>query len=227
VPADGCDPKDIALKSFFLGPQAENGPWVSQVVGALFESWFRWRGSRFPEDGRAISERDIESEAFLRGRAGFEQTLLELMTRFESELPKFSPRYIGHMFSEVSLPAVMGHIVALLHNPNNISGESSPVGTEIEDEAIAGLAKMIGLPAAQASRSRGHFTSGGTIANLEALMRARARTALWLSSGAEMRERSGIAVTPFEAGHMGWERFSVLPEPKDSRFNFLDRDPWE
>lgn len=40
------------------------------------------------------------------------------------------------MFSEISMPALLGHIITLLHNPNNISSEPSTVGTEIEKDAI-------------------------------------------------------------------------------------------
>ncbi len=45
------------------------------------------------------------------------------------------------------------------------------MGVQIEDEAIGALLKMVGFP----STGFGHFTSGGTLANLEALVRARAR----------------------------------------------------
>lgn len=167
-----CDPREIALKSVFLGPQGENTPWVMKLVSETLERWASWRSSRFPSDGNAISPSDQNEPEFLARRERFRNTTHELLTRFEKEVPKFSPRYVGHMFSEISLPALMGHIVALLHNPNNISGEASRVGIQIEDEAIGYLLSMVGFPASGA----GHFTSGGTLANFEALLRARARS---------------------------------------------------
>lgn len=165
-----CASEEIGLKSFFLGPQAENGEWVQHQVKLIFNSWFGWRRKFKAEDGEAISKSDQEVVEFKNQRAFTEELLVELAKRFESEIPKFSPRYIGHMFSEISLPALFGHVLTLLHNPNNISAESAPVGVEIENEALAELAKMMGF-----DQAFGHFTSGGTVANYEMLFRARAK----------------------------------------------------
>ncbi|MDZ4081433.1 MAG: pyridoxal-dependent decarboxylase [Bdellovibrionales bacterium] len=166
----GCASEEIGLKSFFLGPQAENSDWVEYQVCHIFKSWFNWRRSFRPVDGAAISKADQAVPDFKKQQAYTEELLTGLAQRFEREIPKFSPRYIGHMFSETSLPALFGHILTLLHNPNNISAESAPVGVEIENEALQELAKMMGYKAAY-----GHFTSGGTVANYEMLFRARAK----------------------------------------------------
>jgi len=135
----------------------------------------------------------------------FRATLAELTQRFEGEVPKFSPRYVGHMFSEISLPALAGHVLTLLHNPNNISGESSRVGLEIEREAIADLATMVGYDPKQAT---GHFTSGGTVANFEALVRARAhlRETQGLTPEAALR---AIVLAP-ESKHYSWVKGTGL-----------------
>ena len=58
----------------------------------------------------------------------------------------------------------------MLYNPNNIAVEISPVTTRLETEVAHQLAGMIGY---HPSRSWGHLTSGGTIANFEALWLAR------------------------------------------------------
>lgn len=142
---------------------------MSQVK-RLLERWFAWRCALYPEDGAAISPVDQATLEFKKATAALERELTELMARFEGEVPKFSPRYVGHMFSELSLAGLLGHWVALLHNPNNIARESSQVGVTIEQEAIAAIARMVGYDERQA---RGHFTSGGTVANIEAALRAR------------------------------------------------------
>lgn len=205
--APGCAPEEVALKSFFLGPQAENAPWLEERVHSILQGWFQWRKSLYPGDGRAIPASDQEMAEF-RARVGKVDRLLgELTTRFEEELPKFSPRYIGHMFSEVSMPALLGHIVTLLHNPNNLAGESSRVGVKIEREAIGFLAGMVGFSATSAW---GHFTSGGTIANFEAMVRARSRLLSWLAAGAAARDGKKWTRGLFESAHMGWEQFGRL-----------------
>ena len=163
-----CDPRDIAIKSFFLGPQSENADWLRRKWVEILDNWIAWRNSRFPNDGHSISNEDRECVAFQESIGRMDQALSEILKDLEGETPKFTPRYIGHMVSEVSMPALMGHICALLHNPNNTSREVSRVTSRLEEEAIADLATMIGFSKA----ASGHFTSGGTLANFEALWRS-------------------------------------------------------
>lgn len=197
-----CLSDEIALKGLFLGPQAENQEWVTEQISALLESWFEWRRKFRPEDGSAISARDMLTSDYIQRRKKTEEVLQNLSRRFEAEIPKFSPRYIGHMFSETSLPSLFGHILTLLHNPNNISGESSKVGVFIEDEAIQALAQMIGFPS-----GNGHFTSGGTLANYEAVYRARARCYAWMAAGLASNEGS-----VFQSSVQGWQAYDALSE---------------
>lgn len=191
-----CPSTEVALKSFFLGPQAENQPWLMATVQEMLESWCQWRRQSFPEDGRAISEEDRHREEFEQRQRKTRQLLRELDQRLRHEIPKFSPRYVGHMFSEMSLPALLGHFLTLLHNPNIISRESALVAADIENEAVLELADMLGCPGAH-----GHFTSGGTVANFEAVVRARARLYQWLARAAV---GGATAQGYFQAAHAGW-----------------------
>ncbi len=77
-----CDPKEVALKSFFLGPQAENASWVIQLLDSVFERWVSWRRSLFPNDGSAISLLDQKSKSFIERKENFEKVTMELLTRF-------------------------------------------------------------------------------------------------------------------------------------------------
>lgn len=201
-----CSPHDVALKSFFLGPQAENAGWVATCVISIFERWFDWRRRLYHEDGHAISHADQNMPEFVARRENLERILKDLMERFEDEVPKFSPRYIGHMLSEISLPALFGHIVTLLHNPNNISGESAKVGTAIEDEAVKMLLEMLGF---DPLTSAGHFTSGGTVANFEAVYRARSRMFRWMQAGLLARSQ-GEALKLVDAASIGWSRYDEI-----------------
>lgn len=214
----GCEATEVALKSFFLGPQSENAEWVSELISDLFGGWFRWRRQRFPEDGCAISACDQEVDEFLARRQQVRGLLQQLTHRLEKELPKFSPRYVGHMCSEISLPALLGHIVTLLHNPNIISKESATVCADIENEAIEALGTMLGLEC-----PLGHFTSGGTVANYEGVVRASARLHRWLAGGALRGLKS-----PFEAAHMGWTRYLEVTSKESELAAFLPETagPW-
>lgn len=217
-----CDPRDIAIKSFFLGPQSENGEWLKKKWISILENWISWRRDLFPGDGAAISAEDQNNANFKAALKKLENELDSVLHELENETPKFSPRYIGHMVSEVSLPALLGHASALLHNPNIISKKVSSVVTRLEDEAIADLAKMLNFP----PHAQGHFTSGGTLANFEALWHAivRADSAFgekgFLALGpwqwaAEYERQNGRAFPGFVIlvpgnKHYSWEKAVML-----------------
>jgi len=209
-----CDSKDIALKSFFLGPMAENGDFVTAWLNEILASWIHWRRELNPEDGRAISEEDKNVTEFMEKRSIFHDAMLELNQRYESEISTHSPRYMGHMLSEISLPAIMGHWIALLHNPNNVASEVSRVGIQIEKEAIEDLVKMVGWSPKEAM---GHFTSGGSVANFEALFRARE----WFKK--RHTEKEGVVLVPRNR-HYSWFKACKLMGIEESSLWQIDLD---
>lgn len=192
---------------YFLGPRSENETWVRGEFQAVLDQWFDWRKGLFAGDPGTAPAAERLSPERLRRREELSQSLSELCQALTAETPTHTPRYIGHMKAEVSLPALFGWLAAMLHNPNNTSREASRVGSVIETEAVAMLAAMVGYDPAVA---QGHFTSGGTIANFEAVWRARYRLDHWLSLGLYVAEATGEALDPFAAAHMGWDRFRSL-----------------
>lgn len=221
-----CDPKDVALKSLFLGPQAENADWLEGRWKEIFQHWIGWRKTRFSDDGPAISEADRGSLLFRERQSAVEARLAELLRELDGESPKFTPRFLGHMTSELALPAMLGHLAVLLHNPNLTSTEVSAVTSRLEKEAVSDLLGMLGLPAVS---GRGHFTSGGTVANFEALWRALHRLdrtlalELRLASKGEGRENFGAACKSWQwfDSHSSHIDFAELEQ-----FSFLRRGPY-
>ncbi len=193
--------------AYFPGARSENETWVRGEFQAVLDQWFDWRKGLFADDPRADSTEARLDPDRLRKREELSQRLSELCAALTAETPTHTPRYIGHMKAEVSLPALFGWLAAMLHNPNNTSRESSRVGSVIEAEAIAMLARMVAYDPAEA---QGHFTSGGTVANFEAVWRARYRLDHWLSLGLHVAETTGERLDPFAAAHMGWDRFRHL-----------------
>lgn len=233
VSVSDCDPRDIAVKSFFLGPQNENRVWFKRKWNEIVDKWLDWRGTRFPGDGEAITGQDRGTPAFAEALQRMDLALDEVLKDLEGETPKFTPRYIGHMVSEVSLPALLGHVCALLHNPNNSSREVSRVTSRLEEEAIAQLAGMLGFT----TDACGHFTSGGTLANFEAMWRAIVRldgslerqigfgflkTGPWEFAGRYLRatghEFRGPVVLVPQNKHFSWEKAVSLMGLGDQAF---------
>lgn len=58
--------------------------------------------------------------------------------------------------------------------------------------------------------TQGHFTSGGTVANFEALIRARRRMERFIFAAAQARVDHRWTSSLIEAAHMGWERYELL-----------------
>ena len=93
----------------------------------------------------------------------------EFSTRMGGNFPFFHPRYAGQMLKPPHPAAAAAYVAAMLVNPNNHALDGGPVTSEMEKEAVAELAAMLGL----AEPNLGHLTASGTIANLEALWVAR------------------------------------------------------
>ncbi|HEY0600378.1 pyridoxal phosphate-dependent decarboxylase family protein [Brevundimonas sp.] len=200
-------PAAVIAGACFPGPRSENETWVRGEFQAVLDQWFDWRKRLFADDPRLVGPAGRLSPERLERREILSRELAELCETLTAETPTYTPRYIGHMKAEVSLPALLGWLAAMLHNPNNTSREASKVGTVIEAEAIAMLAAMVGYDPATA---QGHFTSGGTVANFEAVWRARYRLDHWLSLGLYVAEKTGEPLDVFASAHMGWDRFRQL-----------------
>ena len=199
----------LGAKAYFPGPKSENESWVRAEFQAIIDDWFDWRKTFREDDPSALTPAERMAPDFLKERELLAQELERLKSLMRRETPTYSPRYAGHMVAELTLPALFGHFTALLHNPNNTSKEVSRVGTVIEAEAIAMLARMIGY---DPDAARGHFTSGGTVANFEGVWRARYRLDHWLTLSLWISEQTGERLDVFAAAHMGWDRFKALVE---------------
>lgn len=93
----------------------------------------------------------------------------QLSARLEGNYPFHYPGYAGQMLKPPHPIAWLSYALAMTINPNNHALDGGPPTSEMEKEIIEKMIKMVGYD----SNSLGHLTSGGTIANLEALFVAR------------------------------------------------------
>lgn len=189
---------DGSKSTLFIGPKGEQGRIFSSLWDHLFSVTMQRRSQRFANDSEwhplATTAHDSDQATVL-------SALEELLGLLREEIPTFSPRYLGHMVSDVSIPALLGHMAMLFENANLASREAAVVGSALETEAINLLAHMVGLDPKPA---RGHFTSGGTLANFEAVWRARYRLDHWLALGVWLKVNGHSNAPLFDWAHCGW-----------------------
>lgn len=159
---------DFPLAAWFLGPKAEHSTEWSDIINYIFQDYIHWRRNYFPEDKNIITRRERREHEEWFDYLNTE--IDKLVNHLKTHYPFHSPRYIAHMLSEQTLPSVVGYFAGMLYNPNNVTDEAAPITVELELEAGRMIAEMLGY---NRNTCWAHLTSGGTIANFEAMWVAR------------------------------------------------------
>ena len=125
-----------------------------------------------------------------------EHILMEVAEKMRNNYPYHHPLYAGQMLKPPHPVARLAYTLAMEINPNNHALDGSKASSPMEKEAVAQLAAMFGY-----ETHLGHLTSGGTVANLEAL---------WVSG----QIHPGKTVVASEHAHYTHQRItSVLKIP--------------
>ena len=104
---------------------------------------------------------DVETQVDI---TALRNVLMEAAGRMQDNYPYFHPYYAGQMLKPPHPVARLAYMLAMWVNPNNHALDGGRASSRMEKEAVAELARMIGW-----DTHLGHLTSGGTMANLEAL----------------------------------------------------------
>lgn len=178
------DPETGGLSTWFPGPIGENEELLQRLVALVVRDHSVGRRIAYPDDPPWI---DTTTPGHQRASEQLETQIHILMRRLSRfSIPWFSYRYHAHMTWDTSLPALIGYLGGMLYNQNNVAGEGGPVTTALEIEAAQDLCRMIGYgerkenglaedeaEAKKMPKPWGHITSGGSVANTEALWAAR------------------------------------------------------
>jgi tyrosine decarboxylase / aspartate 1-decarboxylase len=100
--------------------------------------------------------------------AAMRSALLAAAERMRDNYPYQHPLYVGQMLKPPHPVARLAYALAMHVNPNNHALDGGRASSALEKEAVAAIAQMFGW-----DRHLGHLTSGGTMANFEALWVAR------------------------------------------------------
>lgn len=194
------------LDACFLGPYGENDGMLEKLVVEFLRDHVYWRRNFHPEDPPAISTRAAQHPDYQAFEARLRRELHQLSASLKRSVPFHSPRYLGHMVSDLLLPGLAAQMLTLPYNPNNVSEDAAPVTVDMEVQVGLQLARMFGYPhdPAQPDCAFGHLTSGGTLANYQAL-----RLALALKSFPVALLAAGVPelVLPSD----DWAAFNLTP----------------
>jgi glutamate/tyrosine decarboxylase-like PLP-dependent enzyme len=178
-----ADPVAPVLDACFLGPYGENDTLLEKLMVEFLRDHVYWRRNFHPEDPPAIATSAAQRPDFQAFEARLRRELHQLSAALKKSVPSHSPRYMGHMVSDLLLPGLAAQMLTLPYNPNNVSEDAAPVTVDLEVQVGLQLARMLGYPfdPARPDCAFGHLTSGGTLANFQALRLALALKAFPLA----------------------------------------------
>jgi len=139
--------------------------------------------------------------------AAISEVLAATAHRLKDNYPYFHPLYAGQMLKPPHPVARAAYALAMSINPNNHARDGGRASSEMEIEAVEGIARMFGW---SPGSYLGHLTSSGTIANLEAL---------WVAG----QSAPGKRIVGSEQAHYTHKRISAVLKldyagiPADSR----------
>lgn len=201
---------DINVNALFLGPKSENYSFFREMLNFLMDDHAAWRQGFHPDDKPVVSPAEQAGADFLDTLQRTREALIELAGDLQiKSMPWFSPRYQGHMTTDTLMAANLGYMLTLLYNPNNCAYEGSPATTALEIEVGRQLARLMGYDPQQAW---GHITSGGTVANYEAL---------WLARNLKLLPPAVKAVMPEIVA--GLDEWRLLNLPTAKILDLIDR----
>lgn len=125
-------------------------------------------------------------------REGISGVLQMVADRLQDNDPYHHPLYVGQMLKPPHPVARLAYALAQTINPNNHALDGGRASSQMEKEVVEATARMFGW-----SVHLGHLTSGGTMANFEALWVAR-----------ELAPGKAIAVS--DQAHYTHERLSAV-----------------
>ena len=149
------------LFSQFMGPKGENISLLQTYIEKILDEQKKWRADYSPEDISLYKKSEYNNGKLV-------EEFEKFLERSKNHFPFFHPRYAAQMAKDPAIPTILGYLTFMLSNPNNHAYEGGPVTTEMEMEVVDLLLKMVGY-----KTGWGHLTSGGSLANMEALWAAR------------------------------------------------------
>jgi tyrosine decarboxylase/aspartate 1-decarboxylase len=143
-------------------PFAELLPRALRVLQEEFAGLPEFEAAGAPASGPASSAASGPASSPASSRMA--EILDQVARRLGDNFPYFHPLYAGQMLKPPHPVARAAYALAMAINPNNHARDGGRASSVMELEAVREIAAMFGW-----TDCLGHLTSGGTMANLEAL----------------------------------------------------------
>src|SRR5512138_1045357 len=173
---------------------------LATKVTRLVQEYFEEISDRpvFPKTYAGKTTSQVVTELATEG-ASVDELLDECRTIIDSSRHNGHPRFFGYVASPSTPIGAYSDLIASALNSNVTCWRSAPAGTEIERMVVAWLGSLIGY----AGISRGLLTSGGSMANLIALLVAsRRKTGSETSAKGLWNSGSPLTMYVSHEGHM-------------------------
>jgi len=200
---------------------------LSTALSGLVNEYFQGISDRpvFPETVAALTTKELTTDLPIQG-AKLEELIAETRTIIANSRHNGHPRFFGYVASPANAPAAFADLIASTLNANVTSWRSTPSATEIEHLVIRWLATAIGY-AGETNEAHGLLTSGGSMANLTALLMAHRAHAPAEAGNEGLFNSSAMTIYASEQIHMsipkaadiiGVGRKNVRLVPTDKNF---------
>ena len=159
---------DFLSKDAFIIPSGQNIAEVKNLMTNVMDLVIEHCANS--EQCRSLPQISIDNfgEFSIHGTST-EDILIQLQEILRNSMNPLTSNYIGHMDSIPTLISCLGEFVSTAINNNMLSIEMSPVFSQMEVQVLRKIAQMFGFN----EKGGGVMTSGGSLANLQALAVAR------------------------------------------------------
>ena len=191
--------------SAFIAPDGSNRESVQRLLSASLESVLTHLTNAGERELLPDSLPALDALELPRQGSSEDTLLAEVETLLGFCMNQANPGYIGHMDPMPATASIIGELAGAAVNNNMLSVEMSPLFSKLEYRLMQVFAREFGL----GSASGGVALSGGTLANLQALVVAR-NNAFDVQENGMMQVDGSPVVLVSEAAHVSIKKAAML-----------------
>lgn len=166
------------ISKWFISPDGQNQEYISDFFSKIIHQLIEDRSNASNNELVPRPEKDLSFINDLNNSHSLEQVLDKLSHVYKGSMNASSTGYIGQMDSIPNIGAIAGDLVTASINNNMLANEMSPLLSWLEQRIVTLFTQWFGFD----EHSGGVMTSGGTLANIQALTVAR-NSKLGISDG--------------------------------------------